>query len=491
MKRLDWRLIGILGLGVGLRCIFISTRSIQYDDAFSFFLARQDLTAIIHGTAADTMPPLYYFLLHFWMRISESIGWLRLLSVALDMGAVWLLFLLVKQVFNPSAGLWAAFFASISPLQIYHAQDLRMYALLAFMQMGYLFFFYKWWVQSQADLRAWKNGLALVLFGAAAMYTHNLAIFMLAVPDVFLLLKRQWRALRNLILLQVVIGLLAAPWLMMIPGQVEKIQRAFWTPLPGAVEIIQAVIVMTTNLPLEGAWLVVGAVISLQVMLLVVIEVVRHRPLRDLYLILAFFIPPTALFITSYLMRPVFVPRGFITSTLIYLGIAGAVVGLTPKIVLKGLISGGLVVAAVIGLPYQLTFTQFPRSPFEQAVHFLENAVPQGEKIIHDNKLSFFPAHYFSPGLNQSFIADEAGSPNDTYALASQTAIGLIPEKDLQTAVGNAETITFVVFQTTIDEYRALGLADHPSLIILQNRYQNIQLERVGDLNIYRFNGLK
>lgn len=491
MKRLDWRLIGILGLGVGLRCMLITTRSIQYDDAFSFFLARQDLNSIIQGTAADTMPPLYYFMLHFWMQVSERIGWLRLLSVALDMGAVWLLYLLVKQVFNPSAGLWAAFFAAISPLQIYHAQDLRMYALLAFTQMGYLFFFYRWWSNRQADWRDWQGGLMVVVCGAAAMYTHNLAVFMLVVPNLFLLLKRQWRALRSLIIAQAAIGLLAAPWLLMLPGQVEKIQRAFWTPQPGVVEILQAIIVMTTNLPLDGAWLVVGAVISLQVLLLLGIELARNRSFREPFLLLAFFIPPAALFLVSYLMRPVFVPRGFITSTLIYLGIAGAVVGMTQKKALKGLITGGLVLAAVIALPYQLTYTRFPRSHFEQAVQVLDRSDAPGEKIIHDNKLSFFPAHYYAPELNQSFVADEPGSPNDTYAPASQIAIGLIPESDLESAVGSGESVTFVVFQTTIDEYQSMGLADHPSLTWLQNRFAEMRVERVGDLCIYHFSGLK
>lgn len=491
MKRLNWRLIGILGLGVGLRCIFLSTRSIQYDDAFSFFLARQNLTAIVQGTGADTMPPLYYFLLHFWMKISESIGWLRLLSLALDMGAVYLLFLLVKKIFNPSAGLWAAFFAAVSPLQIYHAQDLRMYALLAFTQMGYLYFFYRWWAARGGDFRDWKDWLAMALFGVAAMYTHNLAVFMLVVPDLFLLINRQWRGLRNLVIIQVGIGVMASPWLLMIPGQVEKIQRAFWTPQPGIVEILQAVIVMTTNLPLEGIWLVVGAVISLQVLLLLGIEVARVRTMREPFLLLAFLIPPAALFLASYLMRPVFVPRGFITSTLIYLGIAGAVIGMTQKKALKWLITGGLVTAALIGLPYQLTYTQFPRSPFEQAVQILARSVPPGKKIIHDNKLSFFPAHYYAPDMNQSFIADEPGTPNDTYAPASQTAIGLIPEKNLHTAVGSATAITFIVFQTTIIEYQSMGLADHPSLTWFHNRFANMQLEQIGDLCIYHFSGSK
>ena len=55
----------IMLLGLMLRILFIDSREITYDDAFSYFLSRQPLPVIIGGTAADTMPPLYYFLLHF------------------------------------------------------------------------------------------------------------------------------------------------------------------------------------------------------------------------------------------------------------------------------------------------------------------------------------------------------------------------------------------------------------------------------------------
>ncbi len=141
-NRPGWRLVGVLLLGLALRCIALQARSIQYDDAFSIFLAEKSLPAIVSGTAADTMPPLYYFLLHFWILLGGTgLVWLRLLSVFLSLGCVFLLYLIVRDLAGETAGLWAAFLAAISPLQIYHAQDLRMYALLALAQLGYTWFF--------------------------------------------------------------------------------------------------------------------------------------------------------------------------------------------------------------------------------------------------------------------------------------------------------------------------------------------------------------
>ncbi len=333
MKHSKILFIGILLIGLGLRCINLQSRGIIYDDAFSFFLSIQNLPAIIQGTAADTMPPLYYFLLHFWMALSQSLWWLRLLSVMLNLTSVAIVYWLVKLLLGESAGLAAAFIAAISPFQIYHSQDLRMYALLGLCQVAYAFFFSRIWKQSlesneMAASRPDDPGLddrrklarnhrldwvGLVISGTLAMYSHNLAVFVLVVPNLFLLIRRQWKLFGRLLAAQVLIGILTLPWLWMLPGQIAKIQHAFWTPRPGVVEIVQAVIMFVAALPLPGIWLVIGAIVSLQVVVMVIIEGFRSRQKNsELSLLAAFAIlPPAMLFAVSYLMRPVFVPALF------------------------------------------------------------------------------------------------------------------------------------------------------------------------------------
>ena len=157
MKHSKIILIGILLLGLVLRCIDLQSRGIIYDDAFSFFLSTQSLPAIVQGTAADTMPPLYYFLLHFWMSLGQNLWYLRALSVLLNLASIVFLYRLVRALVGEPAGLAAAFIAAISPFQIYHAQDLRMYALLALCQIAYAFFFTCIWKRGQPR-RAGKNG---------------------------------------------------------------------------------------------------------------------------------------------------------------------------------------------------------------------------------------------------------------------------------------------------------------------------------------------
>jgi mannosyltransferase len=490
-RRIWYWLAGLLFFGLVLRFIGLQERSIAYDDAFSIFLASQSLPNIISGTAADTMPPLYYFLLHAWIQIGGlGLVWLRLLSVLLNLGSALFLFGIVSRIAGEKAGLWSAFLWAISPLQIYHAQDLRMYALLAICQLGYLWFFLRI-TQNETHSVDWFSWAGLVFLGTAAMYSHNLAVFVLVLPDAILLVRRSWHSLKQLLAAQFVIGLLTIPWLLMLPGQIAKIQTAFWTPQPGVVEVIQAMLLFITNLPLPGMLLAVGLTVSLVAVILVVLEGFRLRMQGKGrlpgFLIWLTMLPPTLLFIVSYVMRPVFVTRGFLAAAMGFLGLAGVVIAMNWPRLPAWILLAMFVIGAGIGLPVHYTFNEFPRSPFSTAMNYLESHVHAGDVVIHDNKLSYFPSQYYAPNVNQVFLADQPGSPNDTLAPASQQALGMFPKRDLKSALGGADTVYFIVFETTINDYLQGGMNDHPNLAALNKQYPVAAQTRFNDLIVYRF----
>ena len=259
MKRIDLRIIGIIGFAVLLRSLLIGSRGILYDDAFSIFLSRRPLGDIISGTAADTMPPLYYFLLHGWGLISQELGWLRLLSLILSIGVVLVSYLWMCRFAGRQVGLFTAFIVAISPLQIYHAQDLRPYALLSLTILSYWYFFLRLWQDGKKQQVF--NWMGLILASLASLYTHNLAGFMLLPPYFFLLFRKNWKWLLKLGSLHSVTLLLFLPWLMVLPGQIEKIQTAFWTPRPGVVEVFQTILMWASNLPLSDPLLWIASVL--------------------------------------------------------------------------------------------------------------------------------------------------------------------------------------------------------------------------------------
>jgi hypothetical protein len=275
----------------------------------------------------------------------------------------------------------------------------------------------------------------------------------------------------------------------MLPGQIAKIQRAFWTPQPGPLEVIQAVIWYVTNLPLPGLWLAAGLTVGLIALVFSLVESLRaakQKKLAGLLFALAF-LPPILLFIVSYLMRPVFVPRAFLASAAGFLGLAGSLIALRWPRPPAWILLGMFVVGSAVGLPEHYTFAEFPRSPYASAMNSLRAEIRPGDQIIHDNKLSFFPAHYYAPDLKQNFLADAPGTANDTLALASQQAFQLFPEEDVLAAAGNAGRVFFVVFQTTLQEYQAAGLAEHPQIKLLKASYRLAGETHFNDLVVYQF----
>ncbi len=489
-RKVDLPLAGILGIALLLRCLFIANRGIWYDDAFSIFLSRQSFTSIVSGTAADTMPPLYYFLLHIWMRFGQQIWILRSLNVILSLGIVALAYLWVLRLFGRGAALWAAAFTAVSSFQVYHAQELRMYALLALSLLGYIWFFTRLWQTVNDSIKSsWHDWLGLSLCGAAAMYSHNLAVFTLIAPGLLVLAKRKWRFLIAWMGALAAILLMALPWLLMIPGQVEKIQKAFWTPRPGVVEILQALVQANANLPLPAGLLMTAVFICLLVLVLVIWEMRKNHwwdENTQLLLVLAI-VPPALMFVVSYIMRPIFVPRAFVPSMIAYYALAARVAAKTQVRPVGWFVGLALIMISLVSLPPLYSNDSFPRSPFQSAASYLTANIPPDSLVIHDNKLSYFPMAYYAPGLQQVFLPDAPGSQNDTLARATEVAMGITPQKDLSTAITGVQDVYFVVFTETIQEYQQMGMEQHPSLAWLDRNMKPEGHIVFNDLQVFEY----
>ena len=300
-----------------LRLIALNARPVWYDEAFAVFLAEKDYAAIAFGTAADTMPPLYYIFLHGWISlVGETPFALRMLSVALSMLTVVLVFAIARRGFGVRVATFAAFFTALAPFHIYHAQELRMYTTLAVALLVYMY--------AVMRLIAHQR-YVLPLLGLAtgmALYSHNLAFLTLGAANIFLLWRRDWSAQFRLIIAQIVGVFLFFPWLLYVPTQIAKIQRAFWTQPPGLADVLQMLVVFTTHLPLPPVVFALALFITLAIFALATLELgraFRRGAPPALGLVLAFaLIPPVLMFALSYVMRPIFVPRGAIVSSLAY-----------------------------------------------------------------------------------------------------------------------------------------------------------------------------
>ena len=119
-------------IAVVVRLIGLSLDSLWFDEVFSVRIARLGLREIISLAANDVHPPLYYLLLHFWTRLfGETESAVRMLSVVFSVLTVFVIYHLALKLFDRRTAIFTALLTTLSPLQVFYAQETRMYAQLA------------------------------------------------------------------------------------------------------------------------------------------------------------------------------------------------------------------------------------------------------------------------------------------------------------------------------------------------------------------------
>jgi mannosyltransferase len=125
-------LLAITLLGGALRFYAIGRKGLWLDEAFSVWLGWQRLPEMWGWIARiDQHPPLYYTLLHLWMRLGDDAATVRMLSAAASTLTIPIIYALGRRLAGLWIGLLAALVLAVSPFHVRFAQEARMYALLA------------------------------------------------------------------------------------------------------------------------------------------------------------------------------------------------------------------------------------------------------------------------------------------------------------------------------------------------------------------------
>ncbi|MEK7597499.1 MAG: glycosyltransferase family 39 protein [Patescibacteria group bacterium] len=202
------------------------TQPFWRDEAFSYFMAKKNIIEMIFLTVKDFNPPLYYFILHYWMKIfgGSEIA-LRSLSIVFFWATIYVAFLFLNKIFKMKER--KAFFYLIlfiiNPLLLYYAFEARMYSMLAFFASLSCYAFYK------------KNNRLYLFSTIAGLFTHY---FMLLVvfSQIFILIinRKNIKFIKNKF---VYLSLLVfSPWLVFFFSQ-NKLQSSFWIEKPHLKDI--------------------------------------------------------------------------------------------------------------------------------------------------------------------------------------------------------------------------------------------------------------
>jgi hypothetical protein len=167
----------ILAAALVLRAIVIARgHQLDIDEADTALKVAKPIGALLSDLARDGHPPLYFILLKGWTSLfGDAEAALRALSTLFSAAECALLVFVGRSLFGAAAGLYAGTLFALSPIEIFHATEGRMYTLLPLETLA----IFAVTVRLLRQDRGPRRGDAVLLFAllAAALYTHNYGLF--------------------------------------------------------------------------------------------------------------------------------------------------------------------------------------------------------------------------------------------------------------------------------------------------------------------------
>jgi hypothetical protein len=361
----------VFAVGAALRFYALGRLSFWSDEVVTMMLARRESLAdlidkIQHWDATRAL--LHPYVLHQWMTVfgtSEFAA--RAFSASCGLVTITLIYMLARQTSsNRYLPLWAAWLAAISPLDVFHSREARMYSWLVMLTCG------AWsLLLSFRTSFPWWKGVVFGLLLIALLYSHPLGTLMMSALGLgYLVTIRESKLVFwKWVIIQVGVVLAFLPW---APKYLDHDPEVFvmklnaWYLLEwpeaftgGRAEMV-AVCVGLIAFGLWKTWKNEG---------------------KSASVLLAWFWVPTLLLLTySLLKHPIFGARRYLlfVSPAYLLLLARGVASL-PKCgrIVFGLVGAYVALAAMPGRVFQID-----RSHYREAVALIQRVDPEAVIVV-------------------------------------------------------------------------------------------------------------
>ncbi len=450
-------LLGIVLAGAFLRVYHLGTQSIWVDEGWSIWISKMTVPQIVQEVArADVHPPLYYFILHYWMMIfgtSESA--VRLLSALFGILAIPMIYVVGRQLFNKQVGLVAALILALSSFNIYYSQETRMYSLMVLLALLSMYFFWRFLQQSNL-----VSSVGYVLSTTLLVYAHYYGWFVVIAENIYvvtllLLSKNRTYKLKHWVTLQVIVLALFAPWITSLVNQFSR---------PGAVGAYSPATIATiigTLTAYSGTTVLLAFFLGLSVLSLFAYQKVRgaidwKAPLNALesyswevrlqdpaavYFLVVWLVTIILLpFVISRFFTPIYYYRYTIAASVALYLLAAKGIRIINYRPAKLAVIGIIVVLSVANL--QVYYSSVTRPQVREATYFIDANAKSGDLVLIYPNWAPFTFDYYN---NRTDIAIKTIYSAITASGNSSEAL----TKELQTDVTGHDRVWFFVTNTT------------------------------------------
>jgi mannosyltransferase len=470
--------------GAVLRFNQIGAQSLWFDELLSVTISHLDLRDTLTLSGAID-PPLYYFLLHFWMHVSTDDGWIRALSALFSIATIPAIFLLGRRLLGTRVGLIAATICALGPLQLYYAQEARMYALLVFFSTLCIWAYHR--AQAIGRVRDWAVWMVLT---ALAIYSHIFGGVLLAALD----LDALWRwhtertPLRAVVFSNLTIAALMIPWMMLLLPQFGYLVGILWLTPPTILQPILTLDAFVFGYTLLFPFNVIALVFVVTALVFLLMSLWRvlrssafdiKKELR--LLLLAAFFPLIFILLVSQI-RSMYLDRWLLeSSTAFYILLAWGIVASDRRGILRMCAVASLALVFTALYNY-FAVNDFYKPSYREAIAAVVAQRTPGELVAHTSAGSFLAARFYDP-LGNNILLYNPVDPWLTPALMDSLHMPFATE-DARHTISAQKRYWLVVALDHIPEEQMAEKAESDSDGTV------LEHSQIGGIDIYHYQGM-
>jgi 4-amino-4-deoxy-L-arabinose transferase-like glycosyltransferase len=219
-KHLPFILILLLALALRISLLFFRG-TLWFDEIFSIhFSTLASWAETWKYWSLETNPPLYTFLLRFYLYFGDSTNpfFTRIPALVFSLFSIAILYVFGKKIFSRSAGIYATTFFALSGIHIVASTETRSYTLFGFLTICSFFLFYELFIKNNKKRLYW---FLYILVTTGLLYTH-LTAAVIPISQLLALIvigatKKDWHSWW---MSQISAGLIWLPWL--VPAFLSK-----------------------------------------------------------------------------------------------------------------------------------------------------------------------------------------------------------------------------------------------------------------------------
>lgn len=229
----------LLLFAILIRIYDLSGESLWLDEGISIRRSKLSLIEIVFELITNVHPPLYFFILHYWMLIfGDSEFSVRFPSVIFGLCSIFMIYKLGSAISNRTTGLISALLLCFSVSHVQYSQEARGYSLMVFLSIISMYSFVRFLEEKEKVYR-----LGYILSSTLLLYTHNYGLLVILAQNIFLfttyiITKKSFKFdFKRWISLQGILILLYLPWISILAFQIISIQGVYWIPQPNIMMI--------------------------------------------------------------------------------------------------------------------------------------------------------------------------------------------------------------------------------------------------------------